>query len=132
MTEIKLDMVQSCNLVERFINYATLTAQMHISGTIGDGVQQPFSCGVTFSRTNTKADVYLKNLTSGKKMPATIGARINPYIFKGGETCTHQVEYDGSQIRLYLAIVNNTGSNITLVDQDIQLQAVLYEVPYVT
>lgn len=130
MTQIKLDKVKYTNLVDTYINYATTTADIVISGSIPDGVSQDFTVVVPYAREKTRADVYLQNLTTGQKQPTSIGARINPYQFASTETASHSVTYSGSNIIVTVTVANFTGSTVSLVAQTLRATVVQYLVPY--
>lgn len=131
MTAIKLDKVKYCNLVDTYINYETASANIVVSGSVGAGATATFSVSVPYSRTKTRADIYLKNLTTGVKMPTSQGARVSPYTFAGSETYSHAVSYNGSAVTVTISIFNGGGSPLALTAQTLQAQIVAYHVPYI-
>lgn len=130
MTAVKLDQVRYTDLVDTYINYETSTADIVISGTVASGATATFTGNIPYSRSKTRADIYLKNLTTGKKMPTSMGGRINPYTFASSETCTHTVSYNGTSVTVTIDVFNGTGGPINLTAQTLQAQVVAYYVPY--
>lgn len=129
MTRLKLDQVLFSSNIETYINYDTLTSNIVISGSVADGATTDFSTSIPYTRNKTRADIYLRNLTTGVKRPISGGVRQSPYTFTSSEVCNQRALYNGSAITVTLSIFNGTGGTISLVNQTIEVSAVLYEVP---
>lgn len=129
MTQIKPDKVIYTNLIDTYINYDTLTTDIPIFGTIAASSATVFSGLIQYSRNNTRADLYVQNLSTGIKRPLSGGPRQSPYSFVSSETCTQGSLYSGNAIVITFTIFNGTGVSINLVSQTLRITAVLSEVP---
>ncbi len=130
MTQIRPDTVILASMIDTYKNYDTLKGTINISGTIANGATANFSTTIPYSRGKTRADLYAQNLTSGEKRPVSGGSRQTPYSTVSSEVCTQLATYSGTEITVTFSIFNGTGSSINLTAQDIEITAVLYEVPY--
>ena len=127
---VKLDQVKYFNQVDTYVNYATYTSDIVITGSVGAGATGTYSATIPYARAKTRADIYLKNLSSGLKAPANQGARVGVYTFAGSEVYSHTVSYNGSSVTVTISIFNGGGAPLSLTAQTIQAQVVAYEVPY--
>lgn len=118
------------SLIDTYLNYDTLRSDIVISGSVGSGATVNFSTTIPYARTNTRADLYARNTTTGKKMPCAGGQRQNPYTFVSSETCSQLVTFTGGVFTITFSIFNGTGGTISLTAQTMEITAVLYEVPY--
>jgi len=129
MTSLRLDKVALTSLVETYINYGTLKSTIAISGSVPASTTTNFSTTIAYDRDKTRADIYARNTTTGIKRPVTGGLRVTPYVAAGAETCNQFATYVANVITVTFSVVNNTGSPINLTTQDIEISAVLYQVP---
>lgn len=129
MTQIKMDKLQFGSMVDTFTNYQTITKEVALSGTIADGASSDFTVVIPHSRFRVRADVYVKNLTSGIKRSLNTGTRETPYTYVSTEVITQSAVYSNNQITVTFTITNNTGSSISVTPQTLQVTSVLFSVP---
>lgn len=130
MTQIRPDNIVMTTLIDTYINYKTTTSNVAISGTVAAGATQNFFTSIDYTRSNTRADLYAKNTTTGIKRPVAGGSRQVPYTAVSTETCSQLARYGGSAIVVTFSVFNGTGASINLVPQTLEVTAVFYEVPY--
>lgn len=126
---IKMDKTIFSSEVETYQNYQTLTGTISITGTVPAVSSLVFNAYFPYERGKTKADIYVKNLTTGVKRPMTGGIRQVPYTFAGSEIISQLASYGGQFISVSIQIANNTGSPIVLIAQTLEVSVVLYELP---
>lgn len=135
MTRIKPDNVQFCSFIDTYYNYATKTGNIVVSGSVPAVSVLTFRTLITMTSTNTRADVYLKNLNTGIKKPMDNGERITPYQYAASEVVRQYVIYVSNVAAPYvevgITITNTTGAPIVLTTQTLEASAVMYLVPIV-
>lgn len=127
---IRPDKVQFASSIDTYLNYATETADITISGSLPNLAFVSFEATIPYTRVKTRADLYLRNLNNGVKRPVNGGPRQSPYIPVSSETCDQYAQYGSNTVVISLIITNNTGSTINLTPQTIRASAVFYVVPY--
>lgn len=129
MTSVRIDKVDFTTLFEAPQNYLTSTAAINISGSVGAGATENFTGVIAYSRSGTRADIYLDG--NSVKVMANAGSRAagDAYQFKSSETFSVLVSYSTTDITVTLSISNGTGSPIALNTQTITASAVLYDMP---
>lgn len=129
MTRIRLDKVTFTTLFEAPKNYDKVTGNISISGSVPAGGTSNFSTSLPYTRSGTRADVYLDG--NNRRVSANSGSRASSvvYSFKATETFSIFVSYSTSAITVTASIFNGAGSPITLNSQTIQAIAVLIDAP---
>ena len=134
MSNVKPDTTNYTSQLEAYGNYATLTGVITISGSILNGNTSVFDVTIPYTRSNTRADTYLKNASTGKKTLFNGGVRMSPfenvYQFVSTEVCYRSVAYTSSEIVVGLSIYNGTGGTIVLTNQTLEVSVVLYDAPF--
>lgn len=128
--QLKLDKVQLASGLDTYTNYETLTNDVLITGTVPATSSLLFVTNFPYDRSNTRADIYARNETTGFKRPLNGGFRQSPYVPKANETCTQAVYYSDDKVYVSFEISDNAGASITLNDQTLEVNVVLYQVPY--
>lgn len=126
---IRLDRVIWSTKHEPPRNYSTPTSSINISGNVSSLTTENFVGNIPYTRSGTRADVYLDG--NSLKVLANAGSRATSdvYQFAGTETFSSLVAYSSSSITVTLSIFNGTGSPIALTPQTIVASAVLYDMP---
>lgn len=129
MTNLRLDQVTFSTFHEAPQNYLTAPSSINISGNIASGATQNFTGVIPYSRSGTRADVYLDG--NNVRVMANAGSRAagDAYQFKSSETFSVFITYSTTNITVTLSIFNGTGSTITLTPQTIVASAVQYDMP---
>lgn len=130
MTQLRLDKVSFTGLTDVFINYATPTSTITISGSVANGATENFSTTVAVDRSDSIADIYAENRNTGEKRILNAGSVHNPYQFVSSETARHNITYSGGIITVTLSVFNGSGSLVNLTSQIWDITVVLYEVSY--
>jgi len=130
MPNLRLDQIVHTSLVDTYLNYATQKTNIGISGLVTNGSTVNFTGTIPYSRSNTRADIYARNLNTGEKRPTSGGSSESPYQYVSTETASVLVNYDGSNINITFSIFNGTGADITLITQVMEMTAVEYQVPF--
>lgn len=134
MSNLKPDITSYTSQLEAYGNYATLTGNIIVSGSVLNGNTAVFDVTIPYTRSNTRADVYLKNASTGKKVLFNNGVRMstfeNVYQFVSSEVCYRSVAYTSTTIVVGINIVNNTGGTIVLTNQTLEVSVVLYDAPF--
>lgn len=130
MPNLRLDNIIHTSLVDTYLNYATPKTNIVLSGLVANGNTVNFTGTIPYSRSNTRADIYAKNLNTGEKRPTSGGSSQSPYQFVSTETASVLVNYDGSNINITFSIFNGTGVDITLTSQTMEMTAAEYQVPF--
>lgn len=128
--QIKPDIIIEASFLDTYINYDTLSTDVIISGGLAAGDSVTFSGTIPYTRDNTRADIYVKNMSTGIKRPLSGGPRQTPYTFASSETCSQRAQYSSGNIVVYFDIYNGTGAPIVLTTQTLQVTAVLIRYPY--
>lgn len=130
---LKLDQVILSSETGAYINYATLSTQMIISGTIASLGTADFFATIPYTRGSTIADVYIQS-SNGIKVLANNMQSIPTgtiYTFAGSETCAILVTYTTGTIQVEAVIFNGDPVNpVTLITQTLAIHAVLYDAPF--
>lgn len=133
MTQIRPDDTLFFSNIDTYLNYDTLTGTVAISGSILNGNSTTFSVNIPYTRANTRADAYAKNLNTGIKRPIAGATKLPPYQFVSSETVAQLTVYNEiagvDTIRYELVVTNNTGGTIVLTNQTFEITVVLYRVP---
>lgn len=129
MSNIRLDKVDFSTLHEAPQNYLTPTSPIVISGNVASGATQSFTATIPYSRSGTRADVYLDG--NSVRVMANAGSRAagDAYQFNSTETFSVLVSYSTTTVTVTLSIFNGTGAPITLNTQTITASTVLYDMP---
>lgn len=128
--QIRPDSLIFASILDTYLNYATYTGNIVISGTVANGASVSFETVITTPKNNTRADIYLQNLNTGIKRPIENGLRLAPYQNVSTEVCRAFAIFNPSnQITVSLSITNNTGGTITLTNQTIRATIVAYSIP---
>jgi hypothetical protein len=129
MSDLRLDQVDFTTMFEAPQNYLTGTASLVISGNVTDGSTKNFSTTIPYTRSGTRADVYLDG--NNTKVLANSGPDNTSlvYTFVSSETIDVLVQYSTTDITILASIFNGTGAPITLTTQTITVSAVLYDAP---
>lgn len=129
MTNVRIDQVDFTTMFEAPQNYSTVSSAVSISGNVASGATANFTATIPYTRSGTRADVYLDG--NGVKTLANGGPDSTSftYIFASSETFDVFVQYSLTDITVTMSIFNGTGSPITLTTQSIVVSAVLYDMP---
>lgn len=127
---IRPDSVILSSQLPNFIQIATYTGSMIVSGTVASGGgTATFSCTIPVTRSNSKYDVYAYNPAVGKQLINGTNY-ITVYHQKSSEIHQTSLVYTASSIIFSIFITNNTGAPITLIVQTFIVSAVEYRTPF--
>lgn len=128
--QVRPDNVVLTSLLDTYLNYATKTSGIPISGSLDIGAVGNFSTTIAVDRSDSIADIYARNLNTGNKMSLIAGSIHNPYQPVSTERNPCSVLYSGGVLTITYSIDNGTGVPIVLINQTHEITAVLNEVPY--
>jgi len=126
---LRLDKVLFSTLHESYKNYDTVSGSIAISGSIANGATANFTAVLPYTRTGTRADVYLDGHSIKVLANAGDRATSDVYQFVSSETFATKVIYSTTDITVTISIFNGTGGSINLTSQTITVSAVLYDAP---
>lgn len=129
MTQVRLDKVDFSTLHEAPKNYDTISKDVVISGSVASGAFANFSATIPYTRSGTRADVYLDG--NSRRVSASSGSRAADavYSYKSTETFSVLVSYSTTDITVTLSIFNGDAVSLTLNTQTITTIAVLLDAP---